>query len=80
MKIPEGYILNIDNFQETVSSFDGRLQYAQNVEYKENNEVVIIWSLLINQIIFQPKEINSYVDFTGKLSNTISKIAVIKKK
>lgn len=80
LKIPEGYILNTDNFKETISVFDGKLQYAQSVEYKENYEAVITWSLLINQIIFQPKEINQYIDFTNRLSNTISKIAVIKKK
>ncbi|WP_379965837.1 DUF3857 domain-containing protein [Epilithonimonas sp. UC225_85] len=80
VKIPEDYILNTDNFKETISVFDGKLQYAQSVGYKENNEAVITWSLLINQIIFQPKEINQYIDFTNKLSNTVSKIAVLKKK
>ncbi|WDF47985.1 DUF3857 domain-containing protein [Chryseobacterium sp. KACC 21268] len=78
IKIPDGYKLDTDNFQETISAFEGRLQYTQTVEYKENNEAFITWSLLINQIIFQPKEISAYIDFTNKFSNTISKIAVLK--
>ncbi len=80
IKIPDGYQLDTDNFQETFSAFDGKLQYVQSIEYRDHREAIITWSVLINQTIFQPKEINTYNDFTNKLSNTMSKIAVLKKK
>lgn len=80
VKIPEGYTLNTENFTENLSYFDGKLQYAQSAENRGNSESIITWSLLINQTIFQPKEIAQYMDFTEKLSESISKIAVLKRK
>ncbi|MPS74080.1 MAG: DUF3857 domain-containing protein [Chryseobacterium sp.] len=80
VKIPEGYILNTDNFQETISAFDAKLQYSQNVETGKDGKTLITWALLINKSIFEKKEIKDYINFTDKITKAVSKIAVIKKK
>jgi len=79
IKIPEGYKTETNNFQEKLSSFNGKLQYVQEIENK-NNESTITWSLLINKLIFDTSEIPEYNNFINDVSNTFSKIVVLKKK
>jgi len=79
VKIPKGYKLETNDFQKTFSDFDNKLQYVQSIEYKNNDEATITWTILINKSIFQPKEIPVYNHFIEKISSTISTVAVIKK-
>lgn len=79
VKIPKGYKLETNGFQKTFSAFGNRLQYIQSVEYKNDDEATLTWSILINKSIFLPKEIPDYNNFIEKISDTSSTVAVIKK-
>lgn len=79
VKIPEGYKIETNNFQEKISSFNGNLQYVQEIQEK-GEESTITWSLLINKLIFDNSEIPEYNNFINDVSNTFSKIIALKKK
>lgn len=78
VKIPDGYKIETTSFQEKLSAFDNKLQYVQEIENKIG-ESTITWSLLINKIIFDTNEIKEYNNFINNVSDTFSKIIVLKK-
>lgn len=68
-----------ENFNQKISAFNGDLQYVQQIENKDGEEI-ITWSFLLKKNIFQNKEIEEYNQFMDQLQLIISKAAVIQNK
>lgn len=68
-----------ENFNQKISAFNGDLQYVQQIENKDGEEI-ITWSFLLKKNIFQNKEIEEYNHFMDQLQLIISKTAVIQNK
>ena len=68
-----------ENFSQKISAFNGDLQYVQQIENMDGEEI-ITWSFLQKKNIFQNKEIQEYNQFMDQLQLIISKAAVIQNK
>jgi hypothetical protein len=71
--------MNTDDFNQKISAFNENLQYVQQIENVDGEEV-ITWSLLIKQCIFKKDEIEAYNQFVEQLKDITSKAAIIKNK
>ena len=68
-----------ENFSQKISAFNGDLQYVQQIENRDGEEIMT-WSFLQKKNIFQNKEIQEYNQFMDQLQLIISKAAVIQNK
>lgn len=68
-----------EDFNQNISALNGNLQYVQQIE-SSNGEEILTWSFLLKQNIFQNKEIAEYNKFMDQLQAIISKAAVIQNK
>ncbi len=71
--------MSSENFNQEISALNQNLQYVQQIE-TINNEEIITWSFLLKQTIFQEKEIEEYNNFMDQIKSVISKAAVIQNK
>ncbi len=56
------YDVHAENFNQEISAFDGKLNYRQLVDFKDD-DVTITWILLVNKSIFSPQELTELKKF-----------------
>ncbi len=77
-KLPATYQLQSENFNRKITSFNGNLQYIQNIE-RVGEEDFFTWSLLVNKVYFNTNEIAEYMEFIDLVNASLENAAVIKK-
>lgn len=78
-KLSENQKILSENFNQNISAFNGNLQYVQQIE-NSNGEEILTWSFLLKQTIFQNSDIAEYNKFIDQLQVIVAKAAVIQNK
>lgn len=78
-KLSENQKILSENFNQNISAFNGNLQYVQQIE-NSNGEEILTWSFLLKQTIFQNRDIAEYNKFIDQLQVIVAKAAVIQNK
>lgn len=78
-KLSDNQKIISENFNQKITALNGDLQYVEQIENIDGEEIMT-WSFLLKQNIFQNKEIKEYNKFMDQLQLIISKAAVIQNK